>query len=151
MELEELANRKFSLDAVDDLISAKDYANGIRFRLDGVVYEVIEDEQDGYRSSMREIRAVHTKPRNVFIPTEVVSSFGTGDMDEVLYFYDTRTAKIVLEVGADNCDNYYPNFIAFFTPENMVSNEQRLKEFSDVSAKLVGVRAMRRKLLSGED
>lgn len=152
MELEDLANRKFSLDAVDDLVSAKDYANGIRFRLDGVVYEVIEDEEDGYRSSMQEIRAVHTRPRNIFVPTEVVSSFGTSDgMGEVLYFHDTRTAKVVLEVGTDYSDDYYPGFVASFHPENMVSNEERLKAFSDISAKLVGVRAMRRKLVTGED
>lgn len=149
MELKDLANRKFLLDAVDNLVSAKDYANGIRFRLDGVVYEAIEDESDGYRSELREIRAVYTKPRNVFIPTEVLSSFGEGSSFHVLYFYDARTAKVVLEVGTNNDDDYYPNFVACFTPENMVSNEQRMKEFSEVSAKLVGVRAMRRKLMSG--
>lgn len=151
MELEELANRSFTLDAVDDLVSAKDYANGIRFRLDGTVYEVIEDEEDGYRSSARPIQAVHTRPRNVFPPIQVVGRMGVGCYSEILYLDDAHTSKLVLEVGTDNSDDYYPGFVASFHPENMVTNAELSQHFSTINAQITGVRGMRRKLVTGED
>lgn len=151
MELEELANRSFLLDAVDDLVSAKDYANGIRFRLDGVVYEVLEDEEDGYRSSAKPLTAVHTKPRNVFPPVRVVSRLGAGDQSDILYLDDEFNSNVVLEVGTDNSDDYYPSFVASFHPQNMVTNQRLSTYYSEVNAKISGVRGLRRKIMTGGD
>ncbi len=33
-----------------------------------------------------------------------------------------RVANVVLEVGTDNSDDYYPSFVANFQPENMATN-----------------------------
>lgn len=46
-----------------------------------------------------------------------------GDyVNDVLEFVDVETGKIILEVGTDNTDDYYPCFVGYFSPENMSSN-----------------------------
>lgn len=103
-----------------------------RFRLDGVVYAAVEDPSDGYRSSMRELTIVPDAVLvNVFTPIQVLCSHRTkyayGGEADVLEFIDVKTAKVVLEVGTDNTDDYYPSFVASFTPENMASNIESSK------------------------
>ncbi len=126
-----------TLDAVDfetaqlpayegaDADDLKD-CNVCRFRLNGTVYVVIEDPNDGYRSSMREIKvAPKAEMVNVFSPVQVLGIHcdrSNYDAAHILKLYDVTTAKPVLEVGTDNSDDYYPVFVANFQPENMASN-----------------------------
>jgi len=122
------------LDAVDfenvslPAYEGADYnedANTCRFRLDGTVWCVVEDPSDGYRSSMREIVRSRKKPVNVFPAIQVLAvirernGYNSCDLLELI---DTQTAKVVLVVGTDNNDDYYPSFVANFSPENMASN-----------------------------
>lgn len=98
-----------------------------RFRLDGVVYIAIEDPSDGYRSTMRDlIVANDVTMKNVFPAIEVIGRRRTegeyGGTDDVLELVDAITDKVVLEVGTDNCDDYYPCFVASFHPEAMATN-----------------------------
>ena len=136
-----------SLDAVDfDTEKMKEfYGDGFedcavcRFRLDGVVYVAIEDPSDGYRSSMRDL-IIPNNPSmlNFFPPIKVVGRMRTegeyGTQDDVLELVDAITDKVVLEVGTNNCDDYYPCFVARFSPENMATNadvlaaEEKVKE-----------------------
>jgi len=98
-----------------------------RFRLNGTVFLAIEDPNDGYRSSMRELK---TDPRgeigNVFPAIEVVGVYrdrrGSYSAADILELIDTTTGKVVLEIGTDNSDDYYPSFVANFQPENMATN-----------------------------
>ena len=97
----------------------------INFILDKKTYTAIEDPSDGYRSSMREIKLSKVVIKNVFKPVQV---FGIMRRDEnynkndIIDFYDVKTGKIVLSVGTSNSDDYYPSFVAEFTPESMVLN-----------------------------
>jgi hypothetical protein len=95
----------------------------MRFRLDGVTYLAIEDPCDGYRSSMREIKVSDTPMKNIFPVHRVIVSHRTkGEFqkeDDVLEFRSVLTGKLVLEVGTSNVDDYYPCFVARFTPENL--------------------------------
>ena len=107
---------------IDDLVDA----SVIRFRLDGVVYIAFEDPEDGYRSSMKElIVSPSSEITNVFPANRVVAkkkandSYGTDDTLELI---DVVTGKVVLEVGTDNSDDYYPSFVSSFHPENMEVN-----------------------------
>lgn len=101
--------------------------NWIRFVLDGVIYQATEDPDDGYRSSMRDLAIVSDPVANVFPPCAVVGTIrATGEYggnSEVLSFIDERTGKVVLEVGTDNSDDYYPSFVAFFDPRAMAANQ----------------------------
>lgn len=98
-----------------------------RFRLDGNVYVAIEDPEDGYRSSMKQLfiqdEATMT---NAFPPIYVMARHRTkgrySGEDDVLELVDTVTGNVVLEVGTDNIDDYYPGFVASFHPENMATN-----------------------------
>lgn len=95
----------------------------IRFVLDGVIYQATEDPSDGYRSSMEDLAIVTDPVVNVFPPHMVTGTIRTtGEYGEVLSFTDERTGKVVLEVGTDTSDNYYPNFVAFFDPTAMAAN-----------------------------
>lgn len=121
------------LDAVD-FITAKAQkwddgyydANAMAFRVDGKVYVVCEDESDGYRSSMEYLREFSGPVKNVFTPCRVLVRRRTeaeyGGSANVLEFLDVTTGKLVLELGTDNDDDYYPSYVASFHPENMAAN-----------------------------
>lgn len=99
----------------------------IRFRLDGKTYLAIEDPSDGYRSAMKHCIIVDEKPKNKFKAVEV---FGVMKSDgyykcEVIQFYDTETNKIVLEIGTNNYDDYYPSFVGRWSPENLAVNQKQ--------------------------
>jgi len=99
-----------------------------RFELDGVVYAAIEDPCDGYRSSMREVQ-VGGSISNKIPPHKVIcrhiesrdDGFGSSECD-TLQIIDCKTGKIVLEVGTDDIDDYYPGYVARFSPESLAVN-----------------------------
>lgn len=100
----------------------------ISFTLDGVTYTAREDDSDGYRSSMRDLLVTTAPLQNTFAPEEVVGKIRTqgsyGQTDDVLELISTATGKTVLEVGTDNADDYYPSFVAVWSPENLKANMQ---------------------------
>lgn len=137
MELKDLVG-EHTLDAVDFSTERLptygdklEDCNVMRFRLDGVVYVAIEDPEDGYRSSMKELKIDDAKTMtNVFPPIKVIGKHRTeGEFsgeDDVLELIDAVTGKIVIEVGTDDIDDYYPGFVSNFRPEAMVTNRQAL-------------------------
>lgn len=99
----------------------------MRFRLDGTVYVAVEDPSDGHRSCMNDLTVSEDATmKNVFEPVNVIGRHrDAGDYEEtadVLELIDTGTGKIVLEVGTEKTDDYYPYFIAAFHPEAMTPN-----------------------------
>jgi hypothetical protein len=101
-------------------------ANVIRFRLDGKVYTAIEDPSDGYRSSLDRIFISDDKMTNEFPPCKVLARKKAPseyhDENDTLELIDCVTGLIVLEVGTDNYDDYYPCFVGSFSPQNMANN-----------------------------
>lgn len=97
-----------------------------RFRLNGNVFVAVEDPSDGYRSSMRELRSLgEIALDNMFPPVEVFGLYRSErnrDQSDILELYDLATGKLVLEIGTDATDDYYPSFVASFHPENMAAN-----------------------------
>lgn len=97
----------------------------INFVLDGVTYTAIEDPSDGYRSTMREIATSEKAVSNVFAGQEVLAKMRDNDEYEehdILDLVDVVTGKVVLSIGTGNTDDYYPYWVAEFTPENMGAN-----------------------------
>lgn len=128
-----------TLDAVDESVeqikgwgSWTDSANCLRFRLDGKVYVALEDPDDGYRSAMRKLFILDGKMKNVFTPVRVIARVckETGRLPyrnsaDLLQLVDIANGKVILEVGTDNTDDYYPCFVASWVPENMALNATR--------------------------
>jgi len=127
MELKDLIGVR-KLSGVDVNVSERSYtdAYSISFTLDGVTYTATEDENDGYRSALGELGVSDIALSNSF-PDVVVSCDmrAGGPFFEVLDCRDLLTDKVVLSVGTDYTDDYYSNFVAVFTPENMVINQDR--------------------------
>ncbi len=98
-----------------------------RFVLDGKTYTAIEDPSDGYRSHMRELQEGGVV-RNRFAPQRVVCrhrrTYEYGGESDVLVMTDVVTGKDVLTIGTENTDDYYPYFVADFSPENMACNQE---------------------------
>lgn len=101
----------------------------INFTLDGKTYTAAEDPSDGYRSSMRYCAVSDEPTKNTFAPVRVVGRLkeiepGDDDAPNVLQLFDVVTGKLVLEVGTENADSYYPYWVACFSPENMAINQE---------------------------
>ena len=101
----------------------------MRFRLDGNVYVAVEDPSDGYRSCMNELTVSEDATmKNVFEPVKVIgrhreeSTYSSSSTDDVLELIDADSGNVVLEVGTENTDDYYPCFVAAFHPEAMTHN-----------------------------
>lgn len=101
-------------------------ASACRFKLDGVIYCAVEDPSDGYRSCLRELVVrPNDRMENTFFPVRVFGQYRTtnGSRDcEILELIDSSSGQMVLEVGTDNSDDYYPSFVANFSPEAMSVN-----------------------------
>ena len=129
MELEDLVGMH-ELSGVDRGSTKGGYCDEdcetIAFVLDGITYIAQEDPSDGYRSAMKEITVSSLEIKNRFNPQRVLCRMKDESQCEsydVLEIIDIETGKVVLSVGTGNNDDYYPYWVAEFTPENMACNQ----------------------------
>jgi len=98
----------------------------LRFVLDGKTYKATEDPRDGYRSCLRDIAIVDEQVKNNFPAVSVVCSVREKDKFgevRILEMRDSANSELILEVGTENLDDYYPAFIANWYPEKMDVNK----------------------------
>jgi hypothetical protein len=103
-------------------------ATGALFGLDGFIYLVFEDPADGYRSNAAPILSFKGDlwelgdrwPEHITMWV-VCSMEGSGD--GVLTMREIASGKVVFEVGTDNSDDYYPSYIARWTPPDSPSTD----------------------------
>lgn len=126
MELRELVGLH-ELSGVDHLYGVgvereyggTEYADVLRFTLDGVTYVAREDPDDGYRSMLRDITISDEPTVNQFSPVQVLAVWRDRwgglrvDRADVLELL-TMTGECVLAVGTEHSDDYYPSFVAAF-------------------------------------
>ena len=104
-------------------------ASGCAFGMGGWVYLVFEDPDDGYRSLAAPLLAfkgdlyqlggsLWPEPINL----NVVCSM-QGEGGGVLTAREVATGKVVFEIGTDNSDDYYPSYIARWTPPGLRAGE----------------------------
>lgn len=130
MELQDLVGLH-KLTGVDFQILEADHedryedAQLVHFVLDGITYTVTEDRDDGYRSAMQEIRVSKIKVTNRFKAVQVLAMMRNADYTEILDLVDLANAKVILSVGTDRSDIYYPVFVGNWTPANMHVNESQ--------------------------
>lgn len=121
IKLEDLCGERL-LSGVDTLPESNHYCEVINFTLDGKTYTAKQDECDGYRSCMEYVRESDSATTNPFPPVRVIGRMMAGNND-ALELMDATTGKIVLRVGTENTDDYYPYWVANFFPENMACNQ----------------------------
>lgn len=105
------------------------------FKLDGVWYQFAEDENDGYRSGMRDIEIVKDLPSGASVEFEPVTVTihdrtsrtwkapdGYEEGVELLVFVNEATGLAIAEVGTRNTEDYYPYFVHRWTPEGFVAD-----------------------------
>ncbi len=103
-------------------------AGTVLFILDGITYKAIENPSDGYRSYLDEILITDEKISNTFDPQRVIGKMKDDKEDyhtqvnDTIQFFDAVTNKLVLEIGTDNADDYYPYCVMDWHPENLAIN-----------------------------
>lgn len=101
----------------DTLIGSKaklyNYVNDIyAFQLGSVLFEVVEDPNDGYRSSMEEVRILSDGNKKVskdFLGDVIIEACPDADFDGYI-LRDVANGHTWLKFGTDNSDSYYPSF-----------------------------------------
>jgi hypothetical protein len=94
----------------------------VNFIVDGKTYTAIEDPEDGYRSCMREVKESTAVVKNTFEPVRVLGMMkrdGDYHKNDVLELVSLKNGLVIFEVGTENTDDYYPCWIAKFSPENL--------------------------------
>jgi hypothetical protein len=100
--------------------------DGNYFKLGATVFHAEEDESDGYRSMMREVKPVKRTKEMVFFARPIAkvrvgeahgrlrSSSGNFDGYQLI---DMQDHHLWLLLGTDNSDDYYPSFTFMYTPK----------------------------------
>lgn len=122
----------FTLDARGEFVVPGQYAGGLEnahtelLRLDGVLFAFTEDPSDGYRSMLagaRPIMEAEIPPGSLssFAPRVVTIHHFGGDNHNVIVGVDERIGLALFEIGEIDLDDYYPSFVASWTPEGASS------------------------------
>lgn len=100
--------------------------NACLFALDGETYQLLEDEDDGYRSYCKEIEISKQKIRPEFSIAVVCTPYeddDNGGEHDCMKVIDLKNGKTILTVGTKYVNDYYPCCIFEYQPENMGLNE----------------------------
>lgn len=108
-----------------------DVVDIIHFQLGPTTYSMYEDPDDGYRSHLGKIEVDQHEIRNTFAPCVVVCTHKTREKTpyddeksvDILEIRCAETGKLIIEVGTDNADDYYPSCVMSFNPENLIHNQ----------------------------
>lgn len=71
---------------------------------------------------MKGVREADLAPANIFPPVRVLGVMKTVDeygSARILQLLNAVTGKAILEIGTSDVDDYYPGFVALFSPENL--------------------------------
>ena len=155
MSWTDLIGKSFDLYGADAGFFRIGDADGVR------TFEAVEDESDGYRSCLGELREV-TDPAElaklVFferpiaratVAAATAASWGhedagylDGDMDGVDFI--DEDGHCWLSVGTDNADSYYPSYVFTWTPKAPEVAHEPLVGPAQLGAQPVPARASRR-------
>lgn len=107
--------------------------------LNGEIWECVEDEDDGYRSALKEINHVNEQGklifhRRPFAYVKVVEMIDAkiGEYNHNFNGYqlvDVEDQHVWLVMGTDNTDDYYPSFVFTWTPKP----EDKIRALKEIS------------------
>lgn len=98
-----------------------DVINGIVIQLDGKNYRCYEDPSDGYRS-YSEVQETDQECMNTFPPQRVMVKHYDRSNNHGIEVYNPDF-ELILRVGTDNYDDYYPMAVWEWHPENLPINK----------------------------
>lgn len=115
MNLKDLVGKRVDFHGVDNKVFAVATRKGAPL----VAFEVLEDEDDGYRSMMKDVKTVPAEAMAgfIFFPTAVARV--TVEDDPYIDGYrlvDANTGHVWLRFGTDYADSYYPMFVFEYAP-----------------------------------
>lgn len=89
--------------------------------LDGVCWEIWENPDDGYRGHHEGPEKSDRAVKNTFAPVEVLAIHVSGGDygSDVLELRHAGTAELVLRVGTEDVDDYYPSWVCEWGPEEL--------------------------------
>lgn len=104
--------------------------DSVWFKVDGITYVAVENPSDGWRSYCEDLFATEQSPRYNIPDVPVVCEMMPDGEDwmgvcrnEVLIIRDASNNKVILEVGTENFDDYYPYCHFEYHPENLSCND----------------------------
>lgn len=100
-------------------------------------FEVVEDEEDGYRSSLEEVREVPIGNMIHFgapVADVTVTKIETTRCDG--YQFADDSCHVWLQVGTDGSDDYYPRFVFDYTPPKRPVVAEALPRWVPVTERL---------------
>lgn len=95
--------------------------NALVVCIDGKNYLCYEDPDDGYRSHS-ELRQTDRECGNMFPPQRVMVKHYTHRDDKGIEIYNPDF-ELILKIGTDNWDDYYPQAVWEWHPENLPINK----------------------------
>lgn len=101
----------------------EEHCEYLKFELDGVTYLALEDPDDGYRSCCRDLVPVGEPCKTRFPGVQVLCRIDDRPDRSSLMLLDAENGELVLEVGTDYSDGYYPVCLLNYHPENMSCNK----------------------------
>lgn len=115
MKFHELAEQHVGFCGVDNLSFCLIRSDGAR-----LAFAAVEDESDGYRSMMEEVRSVPLEGL-IFFRTPVARVKIQDDEGLFAgYHLIDDDGHVWLRLGTDHADDYYPMFIFEYTPPKTV-------------------------------
>lgn len=135
-----LENGTYALSGITEFSHEDEWSGntieGVLIILNDVVYEMCYDPDDGYRSFGRFVKtSIPTSEVRFKFPPQLVElrnivnkvadEYGNETDYKGIEIFDAKNGKIVLEVGTDYLDHYYPCGNFSYKPENLSINEGR--------------------------
>lgn len=110
MKFEDLIGKTGILCAVDDF----------KFRIGNLTFEAVENEKDGYRSMLDEVKICSVNIHPLFRENITIINVNEGSFEG--YALVNELGLNVLTVGTDHGDDYYPRFRFEYSPEFLTVN-----------------------------
>jgi len=99
------------------------------FRLDGTVFEVVEDANDGYRSAMERLAIIGPVSGLFSVPiAKVRVDVDENTSSECWKLVDADDGHVWLRFGTDNYDDYYPCFVFDYEPKTPKEESNHMSE-----------------------
>ncbi len=97
-------------------------------KLDDIIYEVLEDEDDGMRSSMDVIQIKSDEDsEGIFFDRPIARVYleeGNNESFEGYRLVDVDDGHVWLTFGTDHSDSYYPMFVFIYEPKEPDEEEE---------------------------
>jgi hypothetical protein len=95
--------------------------DGNAFKLDGQVFEALEDESDGYRSYLDSVEL--KDPSGLIFFGAALANVTVRSVSETSFegyeIVDVDDGHVWVRLGTDNNDDYYPYFVFSYNPKEL--------------------------------